>query len=147
MLFRSEHVKSIQDERIEYEQRQVKIVNVLKFLFIILIICTIPIFYQTWQKGGSDGGCVSERDSFHSSGSINDPLSGLNNWGLWRTIKRWFGYNEPCSKDVKVSVTNADGHRIQTTTKTLTCEKSTEDRKSTRLNSSHIPLSRMPSSA
>ena len=42
---------------------------------------------------------------------------------------------------------NANGNTLDAAGRLLTCEHSGRDRKSTRLNSSHIPLSRMPSSA
>ena len=80
-------------------------------------------------------------------------VSGATTAGIWRISNRlnsvngiYFNYTNGTSfTDVTLTTTNYnDGtwHHVA-----ITRASNTLDRKSTRLNSSHIPLSRMPSSA
>ena len=81
--------------------------------------------------------------------TLNRPaaLNSINRALRLELLALWPELDE--RKDVKVIVITGAGDKAFCTGADLKerSTRSTEDRKSTRLNSSHIPLSRMPSSA
>lgn len=105
-----EFVPSNTETRIEYEQRQVQIIRILKILLILALLISLPLIYKFFRYGGLTNSCGQRR----SVGSV-----------LWSPFRWLFGgkSDDNCRTNVSTDVKTDDRYKIETKTETTTCNR------------------------
>lgn len=108
-----EDVPNNTDVRIQYEQQQVRLIQVLKVLGVLFLVLSLPFFYNLFRFGGITNEC-GQRQSVAST--------------LVRPFYWLFGIKQDtrCKKDTSTDFKADDNFTYETTTETTTCLKGAE---------------------
>jgi predicted RNase H-like nuclease (RuvC/YqgF family) len=103
-------VKSIAEERVEYEQRQVLIIKILKLMILLFLILCIPVVYNVFKNGSINNPCTSDSESSSFLSKVTFGIFGSDP-------------SNACQKRTKTDVKNTEKERIETKTQVITCDK------------------------
>ena len=105
-----EPVQSLIDERVEYEQSQVRVVKAFKILFVLFVAFSVPLIYRFCVNGGINDSCGDKTDTRNFISSAFLPFFGKQ-------------LNDVCQKAVSKETHQTDSELVETTVQTTTCEK------------------------
>lgn len=102
-----EYVPSNTEERINYEQRQVLLIRILKILLVVFLLLSLPLFYNLFRYGSLTNRCGQS----NSIGSI-----------IWSPFRWLFGGKSDygCSNNASANLDSSRSYRIDTTTESST---------------------------
>lgn len=105
-----EYVPNLTEERMQYEQNQVRIIQIMKILLVVVLLLLLPLCYNLFRFGGLTNACGERK------GIVSSLLSPV----------RWiFGSSadDGCQKNVSRDVKTDDKYKTETTTETTTCSR------------------------
>ena len=103
-------VRSLIDERVEYEQNQVQVIKAFKILVVLFVAFSIPIIYRFYVNGGINNSCGEKIGTHNFISNSFQPFFGKSS-------------KDVCQKAVNKEMHKTDSDLIETTVETTTCGK------------------------